>query len=643
MSSMSMHQPAGVNALLGSPTGFSFEALPPVSARLSPLKSYAAMSNKKFIPTGNVGNGGHEQSRHPVNRAFPGNFFHPPLFPLSHDLDKGDQGLKAMNMSNILNPGGSNVYENLAFVGVQNGENIGDAQGAFSPHKDHIKPDEHQHSVSYEDDENGPSVDIPVSDLENWNIRMSHVQYLPNGYYLFFCVDSNSALQIVNQGQWLIRNTPISIFNWYMGFNPKGRKPTKAPVWVDFVADLPIELYPWLKPVGNSLGRVLGQRSRGVINPKFDPQLLIEIDLSKDLKYAIPVKDFGGRTLHIQKVVYKTLPNACFNCKKLGHFIKECPELKKEDPVPAAIEPEKKDDFQPVGRKSVSKSFKNNKVSSSKNRNSFSPLLEEVFDPPEYTEDHGDVQPQMANENATHSDIQMEFTSNKEIPNPISEHIARGSPLNPADIEKGAASTSSSNGEDDSIPNTQDDNQAKCSDLACKDVSSIRDVPDNQEVYADPSRDESIIVEILEHERSVEDAQSAVWFLQDLSHEQDAGQSLVHEVVLMLISTPNPLKHTHTRAHARMCAHLSISCMIKLLFVKLLQVYLANIRLPNVNSDILVTIYEPLLINEQSESAKVLGAEGAVSAKAAGVMPASEIFHLVLATFKIHDGGLFGN
>ncbi|MCO5556939.1 hypothetical protein L7F22_010494 [Adiantum nelumboides] len=84
---------------------------------------------------------------------------------------------------------------------------------------------------------------------QNWsnrNIRVNHVQYLPNGYYLFFCEDPNSALQIVSQGQWILRNTPISVFNWYLGFYPKGPKPTKAPVWVDFV-DLPVELYPWLK------------------------------------------------------------------------------------------------------------------------------------------------------------------------------------------------------------------------------------------------------------------------------------------------------------------------------------------------------------------------------------------------------------
>lgn len=51
-------------------------------------------------------------------------------------------------------------------------------------------------------------------------------------------------------------------------------------------------------------------------------------------------------------------------------------------------------------------------------------------------------------------------------------------------------------------------------------------------MYADPNRDESIIIELLELEQNVEDAQSAVWFLHDLSHEQDAGQTLVCFFVL---------------------------------------------------------------------------------------------------------------
>lgn len=129
------------------------------------------------------------------------------------------------------------------------------------------------------------------------------------GFTCFFCGDSNSALQIVSQGQWLVRNTPISTFKWYPGFNPKGPKPTKVPIWVDF-PDLPIELYPWLKSIGNCVGRVLGQRPRGGINPKFDPQLLIEVDLNQEIKSSILIKDSSSRNLHSQKILYRKLPNA---------------------------------------------------------------------------------------------------------------------------------------------------------------------------------------------------------------------------------------------------------------------------------------------------------------------------------------------
>ncbi|MCO5602841.1 hypothetical protein L7F22_056980 [Adiantum nelumboides] len=217
---------------------------------------------------------------------------------------------------------------------------------------------------------------------QNWSIRninVTHVQYLPNGYYLFFCADPNSALQIVIQGQWLMRNTPTSVFNWYIGFNPRGLKPSKALVWVDFI-NLPVELYPWLKLIGSFVGRVLGQSSRGGINPTFDPQLLIEIDLSKDLIYTVPIQDSNGKVLHNQKVVYKSLPNACFNCMKVGHFIKDCPDLK-PNPPPSKNVQEKKEEFQTVAKKIVPKLNKGNKASSSRYRNSFSPLLEDVFDP----------------------------------------------------------------------------------------------------------------------------------------------------------------------------------------------------------------------------------------------------------------------
>ncbi|MCO5565083.1 hypothetical protein L7F22_018754 [Adiantum nelumboides] len=144
--------------------------------------------------------------------------------------------------------------------------------------------------------------------LKNWinmhwgsrNIKRSHVQYLPNNYYLSFFYNPAEALQVIGYGHWLIRNTPISAFKWYEGFNPRGDKPTKLPAWVDF-PNLPIDFYPWLKGLGSYLGTVLGQKSRGGFNPKWDPQLLIEIDLNKELVYEVPIKDSDAILIESKK------------------------------------------------------------------------------------------------------------------------------------------------------------------------------------------------------------------------------------------------------------------------------------------------------------------------------------------------------
>ncbi|MCO5581992.1 hypothetical protein L7F22_035881 [Adiantum nelumboides] len=252
---------------------------------------------------------------------------------------------------------------------------------------------------------------------QNWSIRninVTHVQYMPNGYYLFFCADPTSTLQIVSHGQWLMRNTPILVFNWYIGFNPKGPKPSKAPIWVDFI-DLPVEF--------------------------------------KDLIYTVPIQDSNGKVLHNQKVVYKTLPNACFNCMKVGHFIKDCPDLK-PNPPPSENVQEKKEEFQTVAKKFVPKQNKGNKASSSRNRISFSPLLEDVFDP--FVYDNNVVQ----QENI----MQDSGIAGAEDPHLNNVHPQKQGPAKKVDKEplpsfqektSNLSSDSSSEDDSDAIPNTQ--------------------------------------------------------------------------------------------------------------------------------------------------------------------------------------------
>lgn len=63
-----------------------------------------------------------------------------------------------------------------------------------------------------------------------------------------------------------------------------------------------------------------------------------------------------------------------------------------------------------------------------------------------------------------------------------------------------------------------------------------------QEVYADPSRDESLIFELLDLKVDVADNSSATWFLQDLASEQDV------EGTIVILHSPFP---TSTLVHLK--------------------------------------------------------------------------------------------
>ncbi|CAG8586363.1 12529_t:CDS:2, partial [Funneliformis mosseae] len=64
-----------------------------------------------------------------------------------------------------------------------------------------------------------------------------------------------------------------------------------------------------------------------------------------------------------------------------------------------------------------------------------------------------------------------------------------------------------------------------------EDVSNVRDVPDNQEVFADLNTDQSIIVEILQfvHQASNEDA--ARYHFESVANDNDAEDySTIHQI-----------------------------------------------------------------------------------------------------------------
>ncbi|KAI3730779.1 hypothetical protein L1987_61956 [Smallanthus sonchifolius] len=178
--------------------------------------------------------------------------------------------------------------------------------------------------------------------------------------------------------------------------------------------------------------------------------------------------------------------------------------------------------------------------------------------------------------------------------------------------------------------------------LRFEDVSNIRQVPDHQEVFVDPARDESLIIELLEMKHELADNGSATWFLQDLATEQGAEGNIVTEQSAVFEAQGLGYRNMPS-VISTATAQMSISKGRQGREAQnLVKVYLANLRLKGVGTDVLITAYEPVFISPSSESARSVGAGLTVPATELGRTPMADVFKQVVATFRINDWNLFG-
>ncbi|KAK6773933.1 hypothetical protein RDI58_029172 [Solanum bulbocastanum] len=125
----------------------------------------------------------------------------------------------------------------------------------------------------------------------------------------------------------------------------------------------------------------------------------------------------------------------------------------------------------------------------------------------------------------------------------------------------------------------------------------------------------------------VADSGSATWFLQDLANEQEADGATITEQSAVF--------------EAPGLCYRNMPAVITTAVGQM--VYLANIRLKEVETDVLITAYETLVIYPLSESATAVGAGMAVPAAQSGVMPMAEVFKLAASSFKVYKWSLFGS
>ncbi|KAF4360498.1 hypothetical protein G4B88_003381 [Cannabis sativa] len=139
-----------------------------------------------------------------------------------------------------------------------------------------------------------------------------------------------------------------------------------------------------------------------------------------------------------------------------------------------------------------------------------------------------------------------------------------------------------------------------------------------KEVFVDPSRDESLIFEILELKEEVGDDGSASWFLQDLASEQESEGCVA-------ISKGRQGREAQNVVRFRIFFPPANNGLV----------FLCSINILLLSCGYMLQI--PL-----SESATAVGAGAATPAELSGCVPMLEVFKLAVSTFKVNNWGLFG-
>ena len=177
------------------------------------------------------------------------------------------------------------------------------------------------------------------------------------------------------------------------------------------------------------------------------------------------------------------------------------------------------------------------------------------------------------------------------------------------------------------------------------DVSDFRPVPDNQEVWTDADRDESVIVELLERvDVGPSDAEgAAAWFFRDLAAVNDASveSGLSRIVRTTRMTTKDALPSLNGPfEHASMCVGTQRIAKGRDGDDKRndVDVVVVCVRLTQVNTDVLITLNRTRETVAPGSSADAPRAEEKRNEELSAAATATR----VAASLRIRDWNLFG-
>ncbi|XP_072294502.1 ran guanine nucleotide release factor [Eucyclogobius newberryi] len=166
------------------------------------------------------------------------------------------------------------------------------------------------------------------------------------------------------------------------------------------------------------------------------------------------------------------------------------------------------------------------------------------------------------------------------------------------------------------------------------DISTLRDIPDNQEVFAHAHTDQSIIVELLEYQAQVADQDAARYHFEDIAGSNKALEPGAFQVTNIIPLPKSELSLSQCISGWMLTGAQSVSKFNEEAR-NTVTIHLGLFRLPQFSTDILVTFNDPQSIDVESSSAS--------SVSGTHTEPWTvQDFQTLLQSLTLHDPGLFG-
>lgn len=165
------------------------------------------------------------------------------------------------------------------------------------------------------------------------------------------------------------------------------------------------------------------------------------------------------------------------------------------------------------------------------------------------------------------------------------------------------------------------------------DISELREIPDNQEVFAHPHTDQSLIVELLEYQGQVADQDAARYHFEDIAGSNKAQEPGALEVS-NVVALPKAEVSLSECSSAWMLKGTQCVAKFNEEARNTVTIHLGLFRLPLFSTDILITFNDPQMISPDSSSAS--------AAETHREPWTVEDFQRTLLSLTLHDPGLFG-